>query len=84
MIHHFAPVKPIDVFWKVFQNDLNLQAKTMNGMRIQNENGTRLLHVEGYVGETKSNHCSSQREAFWNKKNPDALYAFEVILLIIS
>lgn len=33
--HHFAPAKPIDVFWMVRQNDLNLRAKTMNGMRKQ-------------------------------------------------
>lgn len=68
MRHHFAPAKPIAVFWKVLQNDLNLRAKTMNGMRKQNENGTRLLHGRARVGETKSNHCYGQREAFWNKK----------------
>lgn len=64
MRHHFAPAKPIDVFWKVLQNDLNLRAKTMNGMRKQNENGTRLLHGRAKVGETKANHSCGQREAF--------------------
>ena len=64
MIHHFAPAKPSAVFWKVRQNDLNLRAKTMNGMRKQNENGTRLLHGRAKVGETKANHSCGQREAF--------------------
>lgn len=64
MRHHFAPAKPIDVFWMVRQNDLNLRAKTMNGMRKQNENGTRLLHGRAKVGETKANHSCGQREAF--------------------
>jgi hypothetical protein len=68
MLHHFAPAKPIAVFWKALQNDLNLRTKTMNGMRKQNENGTRLLHGRAKVGETKANHCCGQREAFWNKK----------------
>ena len=68
MRHHFAPAKPIDVFWMVRQNDLNLRAKTMTGMRKQNENGTRLLHGRAKVGEIKSNHCCGQREAFLNKK----------------
>lgn len=83
MRHHFAPAKPSAVFWKVLQNNLNLRAKTMNGMRKQNENDTRLLHGRAKVGEIKSNHCCGQREAFLNKKNRDALHAFEVILLII-
>lgn len=61
---HFAPAKPIAVFGKALQNDLNLRTKTMNGMRKQNENGTRLLHGRAKVGETKSNHCCGQREAF--------------------
>lgn len=64
MRHHFAPAKPSAVFWKVLQNDLNLRAKTMNGMRKQNENDTRLLHGRAKVGEIKSNHCCGQREAF--------------------
>lgn len=68
MRHHFAPAKPIVVFWKVLQNDLNLRAKTMNGMRKQHENGTRLLHGRAKVGETKANHSCGQREAFLNKK----------------
>lgn len=61
---HFAPAKPIDVFWKALQNDLNLRAKIMDGMRKQNENGTRLLHGRAKVGETKANHSCGQREAF--------------------
>jgi len=65
---HFAPAKPIAVFWMIRQNAIALRAKTMNGMRKQNENGTRLLHGRARVGETKSNHCYGQREAFWNKK----------------
>lgn len=64
MRHHFAPAKPIAVFWKVLQNDLNLRAKTMNGMRKQHENSTRLLHGRAKVGETKANHSCGQREAF--------------------
>lgn len=68
MRHHFAPAKPSAVFWMVRQNDLNLRAKTMNGMRKQNENGTRLLHGRAKVGETKANHSCGQREAFLNKK----------------
>lgn len=64
MRHHFAPAKPIAVFWTVLQNDLNLRAKTMNGMRKQHENGTRLLHGRAKVGETKANHSCGQREAF--------------------
>lgn len=46
---------PSAVFWKVLQNDLNLWAKTMNGMRKQHENGTRLLHGRAKVGETEAN-----------------------------
>ncbi|MFQ9995600.1 MAG: hypothetical protein ACLRV7_00705 [Hoylesella buccalis] len=68
MRHHFAPAKPSAVFWKVLQNDLNLRAKTMNGMRKQHDDGTRLLHGRAKVGEIKSNHCCGQREAFLNKK----------------
>ena len=68
MRHHFAPAKPSAVFWKVLQNDLILRAKTMNGMRKQNENGTRLLPLRGKDGETKANSCCSQREAFGMKK----------------
>ena len=64
MRHHFAPAKPSAVFWMVLQNDLNLRAKTMNGMRKQHENGTRLLHGRAKVGETKANHSCGQREAF--------------------
>lgn len=64
MRHHFAPAKPSAVFWKVLQNDLHLRAKTMNGMRKQNENGTRLLHGRAKVGETKANHSCGKREAF--------------------
>lgn len=64
MRHHFAPAKPSAVFWMVRQNDLNLRAKTMNGMKKQNENGIRLLHGRAKVGEIKSNHCCGQREAF--------------------
>ena len=40
----------------------------MNGMRKQNENGTRLLPLRGKDGETKANSCCSQREAFGMKK----------------
>lgn len=64
MRHHFAPAKPIDVFWMVCQNDLNLRAKTMNGMRKQHDDGTRLLQGRAKVGETKANHSCGQREAF--------------------
>ena len=64
MRHHFAPAKPSAVFWKVLQNDLNLRAKTMNGMRKQHDDGTRLLHGRAKVGETKANHSCGQREAF--------------------
>lgn len=64
MRHHFAPAKPSAVFWKVLQNDLNLRAKKMNGMRKQHDDGTRLLHGRAKVGETKTNHCCGQREAF--------------------
>ena len=64
MRHHFAPAKPIDVFWMVRQNDLNLRAKTMRGMRKLHDDGTRLLHGRAKVGETKANHSCGQREAF--------------------
>ena len=68
MRHHFAPAKPSAVFWMVRQNDLNLRAKTVNGMRKQNENGTRLLHGRAKDGETKANNCCCQRETFWFEK----------------
>lgn len=64
MRHHIAPAKPSAVFWMARQSDLNLRAKTMNGMRKQHENGTRLLHGRAKVGETKANHSCGQREAF--------------------
>ena len=65
---HFAPAKPIAVFWKARKNDLKFRAKIMNGMKKQNENGTRLLHGRAKVGKTKANHSCSQREAFGMKK----------------
>ena len=64
MRHHFAPAKHSAVFWKALQNDLNLRAKTMNRMKKQHDDGTRLLHGRAKVGETKANHSCGQREAF--------------------
>lgn len=79
----FAPAKPIDVFWKARQNAIALQQKTMNGMRKQNENGTRLMPLRRKDGETKVNNCCCQRETFWYEKIA-MLHTFEVIPLIIS
>lgn len=41
---HFAPAKPIAVFWMIRQNAIALQEKTMNGMKIQNDDSAQPLH----------------------------------------
>lgn len=52
---HFAPAKTIAVFWMIRQNTIALQEKTLNEMKIQNDDNARHMPLRPKVVETKKN-----------------------------